>query len=263
MLENPIQPVNLLHFMHPRLPQHLKPGMQVLDVGCGDGRQTQEMLEGVLPGGKVVGFDQHLTPRLETATGPLEGVAGDVYHLPFHDRFDVVNARKLLGWLDRPIAALQQMVQAAAPGGKVVVLEMSCQPVIWNPALPPSVQKYHVALSQWRTSIGCDESIGERLPELFRKVGLVEILVVPILRRTPQNDTFNDPHFEYATQYWSPALGEAGGWAEQVCSSGHLSELEREQAEHDFELWKTGKWLEGAAVSILSPLVTVEGTKSY
>ncbi len=259
MLENPIHPDNLVLLIHPRLLQHLKPGMQVLDLGCGDGAFTRVLVAHVLPGGCVVGFDRNLPQSpsiLEESVAHLKFMAGDFDHLPFQNHFDLVSARKVLMWQSKPLATLEQMVQATAPGGKVVVVDVSKQAVVWNPPLPPSVQKYHGAYSRWRLDLGFNDAIGEHLPELFRKAGLVEILIVPVYKKVFPSD----PHFDQVVANWLP---HAGGWADQVVSSGYLDEGERQQAEHDFNLWLEGKWLEGEVVSMFSPLVTVEGTKSY
>jgi ubiquinone/menaquinone biosynthesis C-methylase UbiE len=251
MLETSNPSPDLLSLLHPRLMQHLKPGMQVLDVGCGDGGITAALVPRVTPGGGVVGFDVSPPAEALQEVPHLEFVTGEVDQLPFQDRFDLVNARKLLMWQSKPLVALEQMVKAAAPGGKVMVLEPSRQAMIWQPALPPSVQKYHAAFLEWRRSQGFDDAIGEQLPELFRKVGLVEILIAPVHKRvTPQ-----DPHFMQVICQWLP---NSSGFADQVVAGGYLSALEQQEADQDF-----AHWWGGFEVSVFSPLVTVEGTKPY
>jgi ubiquinone/menaquinone biosynthesis C-methylase UbiE len=91
----------------PFLPPLLRPGMRVLDVGCGAGSMTVE-LAGLVGPGPVVGLDAEERPLV--AAGALAGergvvvrfVRGDAYRLPFPDgSFDAVFSHALLSHLGR------------------------------------------------------------------------------------------------------------------------------------------------------------------
>src|ERR1043165_6861191 len=91
---------------------HLKPGMTVLDVGCGPGSITADMARIVAPG-KVTGIDS--VGVLEAAVEAVAGVsnvelaAGDVMALDYpDDSFDVVHAHQVLQHLADPVGALRE-----------------------------------------------------------------------------------------------------------------------------------------------------------
>src|SRR5690606_38344341 len=113
---------------HARLHELLRPGLSVLDVGCGNGAITRGAAERVGPGGRVVGVDVNErliedARRLHAANLPnLSFDVADAYDLGFREEFDVVSAARVLQWLRGPAAALRSMVEAAKPGGLVIVL---------------------------------------------------------------------------------------------------------------------------------------------
>src|SRR3954454_19712121 len=89
----------------------LRPGLDLLDVGCGPGTITVDLAALVAPG-RVVGIDVSADPLAE-ARGLAEraGVdvtfdVGDVYALAEpDDTFDVVHAHQVLQHLADPVAA--------------------------------------------------------------------------------------------------------------------------------------------------------------
>ena len=123
---------------HARLNELLVPRMSVLDVGCGNGAITRGVVDKVYPGGCVVGVD--ISSRLiQEATDLYRDVSAisfqvkDVYDLGFDAEFDIVTAARVLQWLSNPFAALESIVTATVPGGRVVVLDYNHEKLIWNP----------------------------------------------------------------------------------------------------------------------------------
>src|SRR6185436_15270930 len=93
----------------------LRPGLDLLDVGCGPGTITVDLARLVAPG-RVIGIDR--APEVlaqASAHAGGQGVSldlrvGDVYALPFPDAsFDVVHAHQLLQHLSDPVRALAEM----------------------------------------------------------------------------------------------------------------------------------------------------------
>ena len=122
------------------LAPHLRPGIDVLDVGCGPGTITVELAERVAPG-RVVGLDVSPAPLDEArALADSRGVAvtfavGDVYALEAADgSFDVVHAHQVLQHLTDPVAALREMARVCRPGGLVAVRDVDHATVTWFPA---------------------------------------------------------------------------------------------------------------------------------
>jgi ubiquinone/menaquinone biosynthesis C-methylase UbiE len=103
---------------------HLRPGMRLLDVGCGPGSITLGLAAAVAPG-EVIGLD--LRPDVlaaATALAQQRGVTtvrfqvGDVYALPFPDAaFDAVFASQVLVHLRDPLAALKECRRVLTPSG--------------------------------------------------------------------------------------------------------------------------------------------------
>jgi SAM-dependent methyltransferase len=105
---------------------HLRPGLSLLDVGCGPGTITGDLAARVAPG-PVIGVDPSgdvLVEAREIARRPgvvnLTFEVGSVFDLRFGpDTFDVVHAHQVLQHLGDPVAALVAMRRVCRPGGIV------------------------------------------------------------------------------------------------------------------------------------------------
>ncbi|MGY1605348.1 methyltransferase domain-containing protein [Geodermatophilus sp. SYSU D00815] len=121
------------------LAPHLRPGLEVLDVGCGPGTITVDLAQRVAPG-RVVGLDVSADPLDEArALAASRGVevtfgVGDVYALDAADgSFDVVHAHQVLQHLTDPVAALREMARVCRPGGLVAVRDVDYATFVWWP----------------------------------------------------------------------------------------------------------------------------------
>src|SRR5215217_2438772 len=108
----------------------LRPGMDLLDVGCGPGTITVDLAARVAPG-RVVGIDVSADPLAEAREAATRaGVdvtfeVGDVYALEAADgSFDVVHAHQVLQHLSDPVAALREMARVCRPGGLIAVRDV-------------------------------------------------------------------------------------------------------------------------------------------
>ena len=105
----------------------------VLDVACGAGVVTCAFAAAART---AVGLDlvEAMLERARTRAaalglGNVEFVAGDADALPFEDgTFDVVVSRFALHHLERPRAAVAEMARVCAPGGRVVVCDVTPEP---------------------------------------------------------------------------------------------------------------------------------------
>jgi 2-polyprenyl-3-methyl-5-hydroxy-6-metoxy-1,4-benzoquinol methylase len=122
------------------LAPHLRPGLDVLDVGCGPGTITVDVARRVAPG-RVVGLDVSAAPLDEArALAARDGVpvtfaVGDVYALEAaDDSYDVVHAHQVLQHLTDPVAALREMARVCRPGGLLAVRDVDYAATTWFPA---------------------------------------------------------------------------------------------------------------------------------
>ena len=97
----------------------LKPGMSILDVGCGPGTITdRDLAELIAKPGRVVGMDAapDVISQASALDSRAEFVVGDAYALPYADReFDVVHAHQVLQHLARPVDALRRVAAGRRP----------------------------------------------------------------------------------------------------------------------------------------------------
>jgi trans-aconitate 2-methyltransferase len=111
-----------------RVIARLKPrgGERILDLGCGTGRLTQEIL-GSVDGGQVVGLDLSgsmlSVARASVAPDALRAVSyvqASGAALPFRGVFDAVFSAATLHWIPDHDAAFASVFEALAPGGRFV-----------------------------------------------------------------------------------------------------------------------------------------------
>src|SRR5262249_45404012 len=94
------------------------------DVGCGMGRNSYWPLTYGAAGGVAVDIDER---SLESARHNLKSfptmqvMRASVYDLPFENRFDLAFSIGVIHHLERPERALQMMVRAVKPGGRVLI----------------------------------------------------------------------------------------------------------------------------------------------
>jgi len=120
---------------------HLRPGMDLLDVGCGPGTITKGFADLVAPG-RVFGVDASASV-VATATAaapagsPVAFVVGDAYALDMPDgSFDVVHAHQVLQHLSDPVAALREWRRVCRPGGLVAARDADYASFAWHPHDP-------------------------------------------------------------------------------------------------------------------------------
>lgn len=120
----------------------LRPGLDLLDIGCGPGTITVDLARRVAPG-RVVGVDRASEVVAQAkAYASRQGVSidwhvGDAYALPFPDAsFDVVHAHQLLQHLSDPVRALAEMRRGLRPGGVLAARDSDYASFAWAPADP-------------------------------------------------------------------------------------------------------------------------------
>ncbi len=230
----------------------IKPGMAVLDVGCGTGAITRGMAELAGPSGTVTGVDpgESLVAQAREKYGEVPGLeffVADVYTYAPAVAFDVVASARTLQWLANPYEALQRMAGWLKPGGILSVLDYNHEKIAWNPAPPPSMLAFYDAFLRWRADAGMQNDIADRLAGYFETAGLREIAV------TGQSETVRRTDAGYATKMgiWATVAETRG---HQLVADGYVTEEGRLAAVRDYTAWMA---TEGDSMEMY--LLAVEG----
>jgi SAM-dependent methyltransferase len=166
---------------HRHLAELLRPGMAVLDIGCGTGSITAGIAKKVGSTGSVVGLDRDdsllAIARSNNPNGNLRFEMGDVLALPFENEFDIVTAARTLQWVADPTGALAGMKRAAKRGGRIVVLDYDHDFHTWQPSAPAEFGRFYRAFLDWRSDRGWSNQMASQLPGLFESTGLRDIAV--------------------------------------------------------------------------------------
>jgi SAM-dependent methyltransferase len=118
----------------------IRPGMRVLDLGCGAGDATFVAADLMGPGGSVVGMD-HSPEALARARlragqrrlAQVQFIEGDMHDSAPDGPFDAIVERAAL-WRDPdPAEVLRRQATVLRPVGLVVAMEPDASPVYWSP----------------------------------------------------------------------------------------------------------------------------------
>jgi ubiquinone/menaquinone biosynthesis C-methylase UbiE len=122
---------------------HLRPGMRLLDIGCGPGSISLGLAEAVAPG-EVIGIDAQPTQvERARALAAERGVTNatfevaDAYKLPFPENsFDAAFAHVIVMHLTDPVRALAEVHRVLRPGGVIGVRDPDMGSTIRDPMTP-------------------------------------------------------------------------------------------------------------------------------
>jgi ubiquinone/menaquinone biosynthesis C-methylase UbiE len=158
----------------------LRPGMVLLDCGCGPGTITLDLARLVAPG-PVTGLDAAggqlaaAEAAAETAGLDVAFVTGSVYALPFPDAsFDAVFSHALFEHLARPADALAELKRVLRPGGVIGLRSPDWGGFLIHP-LPPLVREAIRFYQALQSGNGGDAEAGRKLAAWLRAAGFAEI----------------------------------------------------------------------------------------
>ena len=163
----------------------LQPGHHGLELGCGTGRDSEEMARRVMPGGHVVGVDlsaamvEQATTRTAGLGLPLSFRVADGAALPFaEDSFDGARVERTLQHVPDPLQVARELVRVVRPGGRIVAFEPDWDTMVVG--CDPTQQARDVlrALRAHRVDVATAHgTIGRDTPRLFREAGCQTVTV--------------------------------------------------------------------------------------
>lgn len=159
----------------------LRPGLDVLDVGCGPGTITADLAARVAPG-RVTAVDA-AADVLEKARAVadergltnVEFAVADVHALDFpDDSFDIVHAHQVLQHVGDPVQALREMRRVCRPGGVVAARDSDYGAFTWFPE-HPGLERWSDLYRRVARANGGEPDAGRRLFSWARAAGFAEV----------------------------------------------------------------------------------------
>jgi SAM-dependent methyltransferase len=215
---------------------HLRPGLQVLDVGCGPGTMTVG-IAAYIGTGRVIGVDMGDSQvQLATQRAAEQGIAnaefrtGNAYALPFADaQFDALFSHALLEHLREPVRAMREFLRVLKPGGVMGVATPDWSGFLVgpsNPAVDAAIDAFKALqvgnggdvntghkLSQFAVDAGFEGVTLQARYENFRPVTIITDLLTANLDRAGQSEHAQSlrawqrtPHAMFA-EAWAACVG--------------------------------------------------------
>jgi SAM-dependent methyltransferase len=159
----------------------LRPGLDLLDCGCGPGGITCGLARRVAPG-RVVGVDvaesQILAATERAAADHLTNVQfqrATANTLPFaHATFDAVFSHALLEHLPDPVSAAREFLRVLRPGGVVGIRSPDWGGFILSPS-DPAADAALIAYRQIQEAAGGDTLVGRKLGTILADAGFTNV----------------------------------------------------------------------------------------
>ncbi|MEN2414275.1 methyltransferase domain-containing protein [Flavobacterium mesophilum] len=228
----------------------LKPGMKVLDVGCGTGSISKDIAKIVGENGKVVGIDNtenFIISGKESYknTTNLELIHVDLFDFNPEEKFDLIVSARTLQWLSNPKEALVKMKSLLKPNGQISILDYDHTNLDWNPSPPESMQEFYNIFLKWRQDAGMNNRIAEDLPNLLEEVGFHSV------EKINSDEFYTKEREDYKSKIgiWSKVAGSS-----QMVEEGYLDNNLRLKAIEEYD-----HWVETEAVSMTMKLNEVRG----
>jgi SAM-dependent methyltransferase len=185
------------------------PGQRVLDVGCGPGALTGELVRRV--GAEAVSAVDPSEPFVAAARERHPGVdvrQAGAEELPFpDDAFDAALAQLVVHFLPEPVTALREVVRVVRPGGVVAAS-------VWDHLERGPLTPF------WRAARELDpDLVGEGLMPGVREGHLAELMEAAGLREVLSGEAIAEVRHATFDEWWEPytlGVGPAGAYVRSL-----------------------------------------------
>jgi len=203
-----------------RMPLYLEVGLKdaknILDVGCGSGTVTKDIVH--LTKGKVIGVDGS-RDMIEVAKNILkdyknvELYVSNAETIPFRDNtFDIVTCNLFFMWVDNPQKVINEMTRVTKPGGRVLA---SLEPDYGGKLHYPENPKIDAVFAGKAVKErGGDPHIGRKLRLLFVRAGLETKVGIGNNRIWSCEE--DKSYYLHARDFYVKALKDAGLSEEEI-----------------------------------------------
>lgn len=219
---------------------YVRPGMNLLDVGCGPGTITLGLAQAVAPG-HVTGIDHDRTHiEAARALAAERGVTnvtfqtGDALAVRFEDEtFDAAFENNVFTHLaQNAVGAASEVYRVLKPGGFFAARDVDVDSVVWGHLIDPLKQLDRLFIA-WHQSRGSDITLGKRLPAILREAGFTDT-VKSVSADTKGNPEEVRSHAAITVSLLDGPFGQAivdKGWGDKSVVE-HLKESIRAWGEH-------------------------------
>jgi ubiquinone/menaquinone biosynthesis C-methylase UbiE len=222
------QPFKRLYKRRARELLDLRPGLRVLDVGCGTGQDAMALAALVAPGGGVVGDDVSQTmvdearQRAEGTELSVSFVREDVHRLSFSDgAFDRGYADRTFQHLADPRQALAEMIRVVTPGGRLLIVDLDHETRVIDTPYKDVTRRFLA----WRSDTPRQGGVAHQLYGMFQALGLTDVAVEPLVEVSTDYAAINSVmHFDggirLAAEHGVVSHEEAEAWVAYVERAG-------------------------------------------
>ena len=204
----------------------VRPGNEVLEVGCGTGVIVRDLGGMVGPRGRVLGVDVSRAAiegarrfaRVHPAARRMSFRVADGAKLPFRaGQFDVTLAVTVMLHVPDPLAVVTEMAKVTRPGGRVALQDQDFGTVVLE---HPDRALTARILDGVVDRLYAEPHSGRRLPGLLRTAGLADVRLLADLYQdtalTPYTQTFLGRRAENAVRFGIVDEHEAQRWLDGV-----------------------------------------------
>jgi SAM-dependent methyltransferase len=219
----------------------VRPGLAVLDAGCGPGHATMDLAQIVGPQGRVVGLDE--SPAFLKELGDeakarrfanVHRVLGDVQHLAHalpgeRATFDLAYLRWVLCFVPRPEDVIAGLAEVVKPGGRVAIQDYFNYEfgIKLAPRVPAFERAVDAVARSWRARGGNPDIVAD-LPGMLQRHGFVVRSLDAVQRVARSPAAFGHGHAPDSMWHWPDTFFRT--FTPKLVEQGFLSKVESDAA---------------------------------